>query len=410
MTNFKDKNLLVITRFYPDGENLIIGDSFVKGQVDELAKNFNKIYVVSPIPYVPAVSTLKNLKFLSPITNKLDIKPDLKNYKYKNVEVYYPKYLHLPISKFRNEMGDNQFKAIDKLLKNQNINFDLIHSQFIWGSGYTGSKLKEKYKKPLIITGHGFDVYDLPFRNDYWNSKIKSILEKADKIITVSEKNVEFISKLGFNAEMIPNGYNTLFKSFEKSQIEKLKDKLKIPKDEYIILTVGNLIEIKNQETLIKSLKLFKENQTKNFKCYIIGEGHLKEYLINLINKYDLNDNIKLLGKIPHDEIPNWMNCCDLFVLPSLNEGNPTVMFEILGCNKYMIGSNVGGIPNILYDEKYGKILKNPKDEAELFNLINETYLNKKLIDYIEISKYADSFSWETICGKILKEYADVIN
>ncbi|MBP2143470.1 glycosyltransferase involved in cell wall biosynthesis [Methanococcus voltae] len=409
MKNFKDKNLLVITRFYPDGENLIIGDSFVKGQVDELAKNFNKIYVVSPIPYVPAVSTLKNAKFLSFITKKLDIKPDLKNYKDKNVEVYYPKYLHLPVSKFRNEMGDNQFKAIDKLLKSQNIEFDLIHSHFIWGSGYTGVKLKEKYGKPLVITGHGFDVYDLPFKDEYWNTKIKGILKNTDKIITVSEKNVKCINKLGYDAELIPNGYNNLFKNFEKSHVDELKDKLKIPKDEYIILTVGNLIEIKNQETLIKSLKLFNENQTKNFKCYIIGEGHLKEYLINLIKEYDLSDNIQLLGKIPHDEIPNWMNCCDLFVLPSLNEGNPTVMFEILGCNKYMIGSNVGGIPNILYDEKYGRILKNPKDENELFNLINDTYLNKELIDYNEISKYANSFSWEIICEKILKEYTKLI-
>lgn len=61
------------------------------------------------------------------------------------------------------------------------------------------------------------------------------------------------------------------------------------------------------------------------------------------------------------------MNACDLFVLPSLSEGNPTVMFECLGCGKPFIGTKVGGIPEIIVSDDYGLLCEpaNSEDLAE---------------------------------------------
>ena len=61
------------------------------------------------------------------------------------------------------------------------------------------------------------------------------------------------------------------------------------------------------------------------------------------------------------------MNACDLFVLPSLNEGNPTVMFEALGCGKPFVGTKVGGVPEVIASDDYGLLVEpaDPEDLAE---------------------------------------------
>ena len=70
-------------------------------------------------------------------------------------------------------------------------------------------KVKEKYKKPLVITGHGYDVYDLPFRDNHWKTKLREVFNNADRLLTVSNMNREYLIKLGIKKEVkiFPNGY-----------------------------------------------------------------------------------------------------------------------------------------------------------------------------------------------------------
>ena len=166
------KTLLILTSCYPNKNEKITGDPFVKSQVDELCKYFTKVIVISAIPFLPKF--FRKIRFFSikfPDNNLLI------NYKYDNVEVYYPKFYSLPINFFRKKNGDFAYKAILKYIKKNNLKFDLIHAHFIWISGYVGTKLKEKFQKKLMITAHGYDIYDLPFRDDYWKNKVITILQ-----------------------------------------------------------------------------------------------------------------------------------------------------------------------------------------------------------------------------------------
>ena len=71
-------------------------------------------------------------------------------------------------------------------------------------------KLKEKYAKPLIVTVRGYDIYDLPFRDQSWFDKISSVISNSDKIISVSRRNSSCVNKLvkGKDSEIIFNGFN----------------------------------------------------------------------------------------------------------------------------------------------------------------------------------------------------------
>ena len=395
----KSSNLLVITDRYPHVKDSV-ASSFVYSQVNVLKKYFKRVFVISLNPFIPKL--FSKFSFMHPRWRKDAF---AKDYSYDNVEVRFAKYFMLPFDFFKRRKGEFAYKVAKKLIEREKIDFDLIHAHFIYPSGYVGAKLKEIYNKPLIITGHGHDVYDMPFKNQWWKEKIINILNQANHIITVSKSNYDKLLQLGIPSTKIsniPNGYDpSLFKPISMNDSRR---KLKIPMDKKIILSVGNLEIVKGHEYLIKAMKKVVQEEIDSL-CLIVGSGSQRNNLETLVKELGLQDNVRLLGGKLHDEIPFWMNACDIFVLPSLNEGNPTVMFECLGCGKPFVGTRVGGIPEVIISKKLG-ILVEPKNHEQLADAILKA-LNKEW-DKEYILNYAKQFTWDEIAKSIMAVYEEV--
>jgi glycosyltransferase involved in cell wall biosynthesis len=318
-----------------------------------------------------------------------------------NVNVWPTPILYAPIDSQYKKLGDKHFKAAEKAIQKHNINFDIIHSHFTWSAGYAGAKLKEKYNVPFVITAHGYDIYSLPFKDEEWKSKIEYVLNAADHIITVSKSNLECIKKLDVNTPVtvLPNGYRP--DMFYPTDTIQCRDKLGLSHDKKIIVTVGNLVDIKGHKYLIEAMKEVVKHRT-DVICYIVGGGAMQNKLQKQIDDGNLAKHVKLAGAKPHTEIPQWMNACDVFVLPSLNEGNPTVLFECLGCGKPFIGTNVGGIPEIVISDDYGLLVKADDSKALAKKIV--VALDKDW-DEGKIIKYSSRFTWEEITSKIIEIY-----
>jgi glycosyltransferase involved in cell wall biosynthesis len=281
------------------------------------------------------------------------------------------------------------------------VTFDLIHAHFAWPSGFVGVQLKKKYQVPLVITCHGYDIYSLPFQNNFWKAQITNILNNSDHVITVSNSNYNCIKKLNINTPVtvIPNGFkDNLFYPMNKYTC---KNRLGIPQNKKIILSVGALEPVKGHIYLIDTMyELIKKR--KDILCIIIGDGALKTTLQKRIDDLRLTSYIILIGSKPHQEIPVWINSSDLFVLPSLSEGNPTVMFECLGCGKPFIGTNIGGIPEIINSKNYGFLVptkNSQKLQEAILNCLNIKWDKKTIL------KYGKQFTWATISEQIKNIY-----
>ena len=140
--------------------------------------------------------------------------------------------------------------------------------------------------------------------------------------------------------------------------------------------------------------------------CYIGGSGPLKDTLQRQIQDLQLADCVKLVGYVPGGLLPVWMNASDLFVLPSLNEGNPTVMFECLGCGKPFVGTDVGGVREIITSDDYGLLVKpaSVQDLAEkLLIALDRDWDNEK------IASYAQQYSWGNIAKKVVRIYNEFL-
>lgn len=396
MTSFSEKRLLIITPVYPNEDGTYHGGVFVRDQVDVLRQHFREVVVIAPI--------LRSFGLLA--EDSL-----CKDYQYENVRVYFPRSLYIPWPLYRRfGLGslyyDTRCEAVDRLIREKGIEFDLIHAHFVWPSADIGRHLKERYSVPLVVTAHGYDAYELPFLNEIWEGRARAALNAADAIITVSRKNEECIRRLGVTkpVHVIPNGFRSdLFYPRDQTECRRA---LGLPLDRKILLTVGNLVEVKGHRYLIEAMAgVVKERQ--DVLCVIVGSGPLKGKLERQIKSLGLEDYVRLVGARPHEEIPLWMNACDVFVLPSLNEGNPTVMFECLGCGGPFVGSDVGGVPDIITSSVYGSLVK-PGNSNDLVEKI-WTILEKKL-DTIIIAEYAGSYAWNSIIRRILHTYSEALH
>jgi len=380
--DLKNCKLLIITNSYPDKNLNTFGGIFVKDQVDELSKYFEEIYIVSPQPF--------------------GINRALFDYDYKNIRVFFPRFFHLPTSYFRKRLGNSFFKATMKMIKREKLKFDLVHAHFTWPSGYAGVKLAKEFEVPVVITIHENRDWFLKEYNSR-NEEIYWTWKNADALIRVNKKDVPLLKELNSNVYSIPNGFNPNRLKIIERKVARVK--LGFEDDVKIVFSLGALIERKGFHYLIDAMYLVTKKR-KDIMCFIGGSGPLKKKLQQQINRLRLQKHVKLLGYVPDNQLVLWMNAADLFVLPSLNEGNPTVMFEALGVGLPFIGTTVGGVPEVITSEDYG-LLCPPADSECLAEKI--LIALEKEWDREKISEYARKFTWENVAKRILEVYKSVV-
>jgi glycosyltransferase involved in cell wall biosynthesis len=387
-------NLLLICHSYND---------FQKDPTEINAPYFSSVHVLVRINTIADLAQYLHLPIPQLVCFSSEYKIDNMGTP-ANVYVHPTHVLYFPTDRGYKTLGDKQLSVVEALIQKHGITFDLIHSHFIWSSGYVGARLKEKYGVPFVVTAHGQDIYELPFKDAVWRKNIEYVLNTADAIITVSRSNLECIRKLDVDTpvHVIPNGFKEdLFCPKEMSECRRV---LGLPLDRKIILTVGIYEEVKGQKYLVEAVsKIIRDK--KDILCVMIGFGTQRHALEKQIRSLGLEEHIMLAGKKPHNEIPLWINACDFFVLPSLNEGNPTVLFETLGCGKPFVGTKVGGVPEILTSEVYG-LLVNPADAEDL--KVKILMALDRTWDREAILAYAEQFTWENNAKKIREVYNQV--
>ena len=373
--------------------------AFQKDQIENIPLQKSEIHTfVRTNPLFAAASRISPGRFRN-------IAPDAKINRVslpRNCHVYQTPVTYLPLDFDYQRMGERHFRAVGKVIRDEKIAPpSLMHAHFIWSSGYAGMRLKEKYGVPFIVTGHGYDVYDIPFRSAAWKKRICQVLNAADHIITVSRTNLECLEKLGVETpvSVIPNGFNA--RQFHPTSREESRNTLGLPPDRKIILTVGNCNRDKGQWILIEAMTEI-QRLHPDVLCIIVGSGELYPALQKKIADLGLQGSVIMPGAKPHAEIPLWMNACDIFVLPSLNESFGVVNIEALACGKPVVASNAGGIPEILIADSYG-LLCEPGNPADLSKKIIQA-LNTEW-DSQAIREYAQRYTLDTVTKEILAVY-----
>ncbi|MHA1312685.1 MAG: glycosyltransferase family 4 protein [Candidatus Helarchaeota archaeon] len=273
-------------------------------------------------------------------------------------------------------------------------------------------------KIPVVISllSYGYEEwYEITkssIKNTFFQ-KIQAFAWKLNyqKIYSISKNFIKLAEKLKIDKEkieIIPNAVNCDL--FKPSVNEKLRRKLDLKKDDFVIGFFGSFEKVKRIDKLILAMNLLDKHP--NIKLLIVGNGSEENNLRELIKKYEL-ENIRFHERVQHHLMPHFLSIVDVIALPSASEGFPAIVLESLASGKPVITTVVGEIEHVLENRKTGLFLSNNIEAipAEISNAILELYLNKELYEKLsnEGLKLARSFSWESVCQRFEKSYQEII-
>lgn len=289
-------------------------------------------------------------------------------------------------------------KAIDEEVRE--FKPDIIHGQHIW----ILSSLGADYGIPMVVTAHGTDLigHNKDAKFHYYSNKAAN---EAKKIITISENNNDLVKKTFESAKdktvMLKNGYdNNVFypQSYNKKEVLK---SLGIEKEyKNVVSFVGKLTEIKGVDVLLKAAKQYEDENTLTL---IAGNGELFDSLNNLAKELGLK-NVKFLGNQNHATLRSIYNIADVSVVPSRSEAFGLVAIEAMACGVPVVGSNEGGIKDIIND-RVGSLVE--VDDVDGFaKAIKEVLSKEKVLDRNEVAKYAkDKYSQDSLIDGLIDVY-----
>ncbi|MCM3409929.1 glycosyltransferase family 4 protein [Metabacillus litoralis] len=284
------------------------------------------------------------------------------------------------------------------------------------------TKFAKKMDIPIVMNFHGPWAQEILVENQSIKGKIKNLIAKS--IETKVYKNANsFIVLSNFFKEVLIKDYTInqdkisiipgaadINKFKPANNTHQLKSDLNIPFDRPIILTVRRLVRRMGLTNLVEAMaEVIKVHP--NILLLIGGKGPLNNELKDLIKRYKLENNVRLLGYIQDDLLPKYHQISDLFVVPTQElEGFGLITIEAMASGLPVIATPVGGSKEILekFDSKYLFESKNTKDLAkgiiEFFN--NDTLLKDKSYyrNYI-----LDNYTWEKVALQVSEQFLKVL-
>ncbi|WP_227936217.1 N-acetyl-alpha-D-glucosaminyl L-malate synthase BshA [Alkalihalobacillus deserti] len=225
---------------------------------------------------------------------------------------------------------------------------DLIHVHYavphaicaILAKQMLGNNLK------IITTLHGTDITVLGY-DPSLKDIIKFGIEQSDLVTAVSNDLVTQTRELVPTEKEIETVYNFIDERvYTKRDVEELKVHYKIAKDERVIIHISNFRPVKRVPDIVKSFALISKKVKS--KLLLIGDGPELAVARQLVKEFEIEDQVLFLGNQKH--IAELLSMSDLMLLLSEKESFGLVALEAMACGVPVIGTNAGGIPEVITD------------------------------------------------------------
>jgi teichuronic acid biosynthesis glycosyltransferase TuaC len=392
----RDLTLLVIIPDFPDKDQRYIGSLYVKDQVEFLKPFFKKIIIICPVLF--SLRIMPNDRYCT-------------DYQYDNVSVYYPRCFFIPrivpgMGYKRKLDFDFRARAVMKCIQKHAVRFDLVHAHFTVPSAYCADLLKKKYHVPYVITANE-DSGWLQEEIDLADPRIENAWVHADQIMNINSHEIPKLKKYNPHTRSVPYGF---IRKYSPLDMHTCRDVLNVPQDAKILFTFGNLQKRKGLEYLIEAMDIIRRTRD-DVQCYIGGKAEYEKsyetFLKKRVTELHLEDRVHFLGFMNAPDIPTWINACDLFVLPSLEEGFGIAQIEALACGKPVIATKNSGSMDILTDPDVG-ILCERADSTDFARGILLGFTRSW--DPEKIVQFSVKYRGDNVAQIILSVYREVLS
>lgn len=306
---------------------------------------------------------------------------------------------------------------VDQLIPK--LKLDVIHTHHPFLLGQTAATKARDYNLPLVFTFHTqYHEYThyIPFPQEQVQEFIKSriiswlreYMRKCQHIIIPSESMRSIlVNDFGLvdRFTVIPTGIDLT--PFKKANGAALRAEWNWP-DDKVIISAGRLAEEKNWVTLLRAFALALGKQP-NLRLVLLGDGPQAEALRQLVGELEITDRVTFTGKVPFEEVPNYLKAADLFSFASITETQGLVTLEAMASGLPVVAVDGPGTKDILEDGKQGFLVEN--DPEALANGIVNLVENSGLIGKFKSAALRASRTYDNhrLGRKMLKVYEQAI-
>ncbi len=300
-----------------------------------------------------------------------------------SVTVRHPGFFHVPLLS-RPFNGWLFARAIAPAIRQDT--FDVALANWAYPDAYGVMLVAEKLKFPFATTVQGSDVHAL-FKNPARKKQVLRALRASRAVFTRSRSLEQLLAAEGIQAQTVYNGIDRA--KFRPRDRAEACRQLGLPVERRRILFVGNLLPVKGPTILDRAARALPEAD-------VIFVGNGPEPVATG----------RCVGARPHEEVPVWMNACDVLCLPSLNEGMPNVALEALACGLPVVASRVGGVPEIIQEGVNG--LTVPAGDADavaaaLRRALTMAWNKSTIIDSVK------AFDWDVNARTVLNVLEKIV-
>ena len=304
---------------------------------------------------------------------------------------------------------------------------DIYEAHNVSGYGFPNALKNRHVNKPFIHVVHGplSDEYRQGLREHqsprgklanlfmrYQARLEQQTAMRASVIIAVSnyskQRIIEDYSIEEDKIRVVPNGIDPeIFRVAEDSTAIKRQFGLG---DDPCVLFVGSLIPRKGLNFLVDAAqKILKQHAQTKFM--IVGKGPLKDEIVNAINKRGFWKNFLFVDSLKDETLAVAYRCADVFVLPSVQEGQGIVLLEAEASGKPVVAFSVGGVPEAVRDGETGLLVQFGDTEAfakAVARLLSDEDLRRKM--GAAARKFVvENFTWDICAQKMLQVYREAL-
>jgi len=270
------------------------------------------------------------------------------------------------VSKIHNNRSKWVFKqSLPLALKFKNLKIKHIHAHFAAQAAEYAMYISKLTGIPFSFTAHAYDIYVNP-------SLLREKMEKSKFVVSVCDYNTTYLQQ--YLPRLSPDKIHKIICGVNIKDFQPVNMTPEVSK-ELKIVSIGRLVEKKGYRYLIEAIHKLEFPVS----CKIIGDGPEKKNLLSLIEKYQLSDNVFLLGSQNKQEIQKELSQSDVFVLPCVVAENgdrdamPVVLKEAMAMQLPVIATDEVANPELVRPGT-GFLVK-PNSASELADALNQFYL-----------------------------------
>jgi glycosyltransferase involved in cell wall biosynthesis len=252
--------------------------------------------------------------------------------------------------------------------------FGCVHVQFADTAATYAAVIHQIYGLPFSVSVHAHDI----FEHRFTGRLIAFRIGDAAWIRVISNFNRKFLQE---ETGIDPERLEVVRCGIDISKIRRSGEKQNASKP--LIVSVGRLVPYKGHDLLVEACRHLKD-WGLNPACKIVGEGSERKTLSNLIEELGLEDNVELVGVLPHEEICKLLESASVFALACRRaddgamDGIPVALMEAMAMKVPVVTTAISGIPELVQHEQNG-LIADVEDAKDLAQRIREVIADSSL-------------------------------